>query len=235
MQQSGVVADYLDALARELSFDMALSRRVRREVEDHLWETTIDEAGGDSSEAQRRAVANFGDPREIARQYAALSLLSQTRRIGAIAVLALTGIFMAMKGRGAWYGLVQWGLGDHLKNAYTIGLSIDRYAFMIGLAVGVIGWAYIASRRAPTAYHKGYRIQVTRCVMFCTVTAGALLATVVTDTILTGLRLFEARLSASALVPLLSMGIEIAFVSVLILHIRATIQRMALVSSLQRS
>jgi hypothetical protein len=37
MRQSQPVTDYLAVLARELDFDPALSRRVRYEVEDHLW------------------------------------------------------------------------------------------------------------------------------------------------------------------------------------------------------
>ena len=36
MQPSVLVTKYLDQLTRELSFDPELSRRVRREVEDHL-------------------------------------------------------------------------------------------------------------------------------------------------------------------------------------------------------
>ena len=31
------IAEYLDRLTRELRFDPQLSRRVRREIEDHLW------------------------------------------------------------------------------------------------------------------------------------------------------------------------------------------------------
>ena len=40
MPQRAPVADYLDALTRELSFDLPLAHRVRQEVEDHLWEAT---------------------------------------------------------------------------------------------------------------------------------------------------------------------------------------------------
>jgi hypothetical protein len=41
----------------------------------------------------------FGDAREIASQYSALSLLRQTRRTGAVVVLAVAGIYLTMKGR----------------------------------------------------------------------------------------------------------------------------------------
>jgi hypothetical protein len=65
--------------------------------------------------------------------------------------------------------------------------------------------------------------------------AGALFASVVTDTILTALRLFEAKLPASGLVPILSIAAEIALVSVLVLHIRAVVRCTAFASSLLRS
>ena len=64
MRQSDPTANYLDALARELSFDTALSRCVRAEIEDHLWQAT---GGCLSVERQLQAIANFGDPREITR------------------------------------------------------------------------------------------------------------------------------------------------------------------------
>ena len=67
MPQRSPVADYLDALTRELGFDRPLAHRVRQEVEDHLYEATA--ANGDSSvEAQARAVRCFGEAREIASQ-----------------------------------------------------------------------------------------------------------------------------------------------------------------------
>src|SRR5262245_4343 len=37
------IADYAAALSRELAFDGPLSRRVRDEVEDHLWEAAASE------------------------------------------------------------------------------------------------------------------------------------------------------------------------------------------------
>lgn len=232
MPESSLVTEYLDALSREFGFDIALSQRVRKEVEDHLWESTAHESGVDPIEAQRRAIARFGDPRKIALQYAASSLFSQTRRVGFIGLLALVGIYIAMKGRGAWYGLMQWGLSDHLKEVATTWMSIDLNAFRIALAIGIIGLAYIGSRRAPVSFHEGYRRQVRRCVVLCAAMAGALLASVVTDTIITGLRLFEAKLPAPGLIPALSVAAEIVLVSALALHIRTTIRRTAFASAL---
>jgi hypothetical protein len=235
MQEPSIVTDYIHRLVRELSFDIPLSRRVRAEIEDHFCEAAADDLGGSSIEAQRRATARFGDPREIARQYAASSLLKHTRRVGLIAILALVGIYIAMKGRGAWYGLMQWELSDHLKDVATTWISIDLNAFRMAIAVGIIGLGYIASRRAPISFHEDYGRQVKRCIVLCALTAGALLASVVTDTILTALRLSEAKLAASGLVPVLSIAAEIALVSALVLHIRAVVRRSAFASSLLRS
>jgi hypothetical protein len=58
-----VISDYLDSLVGALSFDRPLSGRVRQEVEDHLREAVAADPAGDGPEAERRAIANFGDPR----------------------------------------------------------------------------------------------------------------------------------------------------------------------------
>jgi hypothetical protein len=64
MLRSGPVTDYLAVLARELGFDPALSRRVRGEVEDHLWQAA-DVRGGRSVENQLQAILSFGEPRDL--------------------------------------------------------------------------------------------------------------------------------------------------------------------------
>ena len=232
MQESGPVTEYLDALSREFRFDIALSRRVRSEIEDHLWESIAHEVGEDSVEAQNRAIARFGDPREIARQYAATSLLSQTRRVGFVALFALIGIYVAMRGRGAWYGLMQWGLSDHSKEIAATWISIDFNAFRIALAIGIIGLGYIGSRRAPISFHEGYRRQLRRCVVLSAAMAGALLTSVVADTILAGLRLSEANDPVASLIPALLIAIEIALLAALALQIRTTIRRTTVASAL---
>ena len=45
MHRSEPVTDHLAVVARELDFDPALSRRVRAEVEDHLWQAANDRGG----------------------------------------------------------------------------------------------------------------------------------------------------------------------------------------------
>ena len=65
-----MISDYLDSLVGALSFDRPLSGRVRQEVEDHLREAVAADP-----EAERRAIANFGDPRVIAAEFAMVSLV----------------------------------------------------------------------------------------------------------------------------------------------------------------
>jgi hypothetical protein len=231
MRQPRTISDYLDTLTDELRFDIPLARRVRQEVEDHLWEAAAAGPGDASIEAQHRAIRSFGNPRDIASQYAALSLFRQTRRVGAILILVTAGIFVAMRGRGAWYELVQWSLSDDLRGLYKIGLLIDLYAFRLAFIIGAVGWAYIGSRRVSATFHGAYRDQLKRCFLLCAAAAAPLVASVITDAILTGLRLFDAKMPATALVPMLSMAAEAAFAAVLVVQIRKTIRRAALASS----
>ena len=143
MQEPSPITEYLDALSRAIGFDMALSRRVRKEVEDHLWESAANASFADTLEAQRYAISRFGDPREIARQYVASSLFAQIRRVSLTAVLALVGIYIAMKGRGAWYGMMQWGLNEHIKAAIESWITVDLNAFRIALVIVVVGLGYV--------------------------------------------------------------------------------------------
>ena len=234
MSQSSPIADYIEALGRELRFDTALLRRVQAEVEDHLWQAAIDQPDVSSHEAQRRAVAGFGDPRELARQYAPAALLAQVRRVGAVMVLCVIGTFAAMKGRVAWYDLMQWEWSQSLKMASAVGLPVDRYAFMLAIGFALIGSGYIVTRRAPVEFHLGYGKQLNRCIVLCGIAAGALLLSVATETVLTGIRLFGTALSAAALIPALSQAAEIAAAGVLVFHIRTMIRRSAVASSLLR-
>jgi hypothetical protein len=232
MQEPQPLTEYLDALSRAMWFDVTLARRVRKEVEDHLWESATDASCADTIEAQRYAVAKFGDPHEIARQYVASSLFAQTRRVGLTALLAFVGIYVAMKGRGAWYGMMQWGLTEHLKDAIASWITIDLNAFRIALAIVIFGLAYVGSRQLPVSLHRSYCRQAKRCVLLCCATAGALLASVLADAVITGFRVYEAKLLVPSLIPFLSIAVEVGLVTALGLHIRAVIQRIAFASSL---
>jgi hypothetical protein len=64
--EASVIDAYVDALLGALRHDRPLARRLRREVEDHLWEAVAADPSEEGREAQRRAIAGFGDPRLIA-------------------------------------------------------------------------------------------------------------------------------------------------------------------------
>lgn len=215
-----MIDEYLKRLARELDFDPPLSRRVRREVEDHLWEAIESDSTHDRPEAERRAVANFGEPRAIASQFAILSLAKQARGVGAATVLLIAGVFAAMKARLAWYGVVQCPLADEARALGEIVLSVDRYAFWLSLVAAIASWIYIDSRGAPAAFTGEYRRQLRRFSLICSAAAGALIVCVASDGLLTSLRLIGAQWSAAFLIPLLSVAIEIACAGVLVSRLR---------------
>ena len=217
------IADYLDALIGELFFDTTLARRVRIEVEDHLWEAAAAMSGGPSPENQRRVIAEFGDPGELAASYVSASLLAQVRRAAGATLLAVIAIFVAMEARLAWYGLVEWKADPHWLTAW--GLWLDRYAFMLALVIALTGCCYAATRRAPPCLQTGYGHELDHCIALCAATAAALLVTVLTETILTSVRLFGRGLRWEILIPAGSLAAEIAAAVLLIWQIRNMVRQ----------
>jgi hypothetical protein len=235
MQESGVISDYLELLARQLDFDRSLSRSVRQEVEDHLWEAVAADPAGNMLEAQQRAIVNFGDAHVIAAQFALVSLAKQSRRAGIAAILVVGGVFIAMKARVAWYAETQWAISDDMRAVSGIVGLIDRYAFWLSVIVGLGGWAYIRSRRIPPAFDPAYRKQLRRFFLLCTATTVALVVSVISDGVLTALQLLGTQLSVEFLLPILSMAIEIACAGILVFHIRGITLRTAYTAALLKT
>jgi hypothetical protein len=227
-----MISDYLERLARELSFDRSLARNVRQEAEDHLWEAVAADTTGDMLAAQQRAIANFGDPRAIAAGFATVSLARHSRKAGVAAVLAIASVFVAMKVRIAWYAAAQWAISDELRAVSGLVVSVDRYAFWLSVITGLGGWAYIVSRQIPATFHPAYRRQLRRFFFLSSAAAAALVVSVISDGVLTALLLRGTELSAEFLVPAFSMAIEIACVGVLLFHIRGTARRAASTAAL---
>jgi hypothetical protein len=222
-----VIADYLESLAGALMFDRSLSRCVRQEVEDHLREAVAADPIGDRLEAERRAIANFGDPHILAAQFAAVSLARQTRRVGVAVVLVIAGVFIAMKARIAWYAATPWAMSDDMKAVRAMVALIDRYSFWLALIIGIGGFAYICARRIPLVFNPAYRRQLTRSFLLCRTATGALVVSVISDGVLTALQLLGTEPHAGFLVPIFSMAIEIACAGLLVFLIRVVAQRMA--------
>ena len=230
-----MIPAYLELLERELNFDRSLSRNVRQEVEDHLWEAVAADSTGNMLSAQRRAIANFGDARAIAAQFAVVSLARHTRRAGVAAVLVVASVFIAMKARLAWYAAAQWTIGDDMRAIGGLVAQIDRYAFWLSVIIGLGGWIYIRSREIPAAFCPAYRSQLRRFFLLCNATATALVISVISDGVLTALLLYGTEMSAQFMIPIVSMTIEIGCVGILLSHIRGIARRAASTAALQKA
>src|SRR5262245_49311457 len=215
--EPGLITEYVERLAGLLAFDPPLSRRVRREVEDHLREAAAAYPSG-GREAERRAIAAFGEPSTIAAQFAAVSLAKRARRAGAASVLLTAAVFVAMKARIAWYGLIECP-GVDLGVLGQVVVSLDRYAFWLSGLVAIAGWMYIDSRGVPAGFTPEYRAQLRRFSLVSAAVAAALTVSVASDGLLTSLRLVQTAWSVGFLLPVFSVAVEVVCAGVLISHV----------------
>jgi hypothetical protein len=230
-----MIADYLERLERELNFDRSLSKCVRQEVEDHLWESVAADASGNTPQAELRAIANFGDARAIAAQFSIVSLARQSRRAGIAAVLIIASVFIAMKARLAWYVAAQWTLADDLRAFGGLVGQIDRYAFWLAIMIGLGGWLYIRSRQTPAAFDPAYHGQLRRFLLLSGATAAALAVSVISDAVLTALLLHGMETSVQFMIPIVSMTIEVGCVGILVFQIHRVTRRAASTVALQQA
>jgi hypothetical protein len=228
MQEPGMIAAYAELLAGKLGFDPSLSRRVRQEVQDHLWEAATADPSGDEREAVRRAIAGFGDPHVIPAQFATAWLLRQTWKIGLTVILVIGGVFVAMKARITWYAAAQWGLSDDVRAAAKSVALIDACAFWLSVIVAIAACTYLVVRRTPPAALCAVHCSKLRhLLVLSAVSAAALSVSVIGDGILTALRLVGRELSADFLIPISSMLIEIVCAGILIHSVRTIVARLA--------
>ncbi len=227
-----MIENYLELLTHELDFDRLPSRCVRQEVEDHLWEAVAADPTGNASEAQRQAIANFGDARTIAAGFAVVSLARHSRRASIAALLLIVSV--AMKARVAWFAATQLAVSDDMSAASRLVGLVDRYAFFLSVIIGLGGWVYVRSRQIPAALGPVYHRQLRRFFLLSSAAAATLIVSVISDAVLTALRLRGTDLSAISLVPILSIAIEVACVGVLIFRIRGVTLRAASTAALTR-
>ena len=210
MRPRDLITDFSSAVARELSFDPRLARRLRAEVEDHLHEAVADRADLHGENGLAEVMRAFGDPRAFARQFLATALLSLARRAAAVTALAVIGMFGAMEARAVWYGWVNWPVSDHVRAANAIGHPVDRFAFVLAAAFALGALAYVVTRRAPAHFHAAFGWQIGLCIKLNAAVAVALMSAMATELVLTGARLFETELDARVLVPFVSLVLEVA-------------------------
>jgi hypothetical protein len=230
-----VTADYLDSLTAALSFDRSLARRVRREFEDHLEEALAADCCADRAEAERRAIADLGDPRAIAAELAVTALARRSKQLAGGLVLALLGVLLTMKGRVAWYAAMQWGISAEMQPAAATMGGITRYAFWTAIFIGAAGWVYGSRHRLPSDYlHGKYSRHLRR---FCLLAGGATAALAVAifgDAALTAMRLGPLSPSPAFFLPVGSIVFEIACAGALIALIRAVVRRAGSTARLQQ-
>src|SRR5262249_13887715 len=144
--EARVISGYLEKLSAALSFDRALAQRVRQEVEDHLQQAIATDPSNGGIAAEQRAIAEFGDPQALAAQFAMISVAKHTRKLGIALILVIVGIFMAMKGRVAWYAVTGGELGHDMTPLARIVGSMDRYSFWLSVIIGSGSFAYGVAR-----------------------------------------------------------------------------------------
>jgi hypothetical protein len=69
---------------------------------------------------------------------------------------------------------------------------------------------YVITCRAPTRFHATFGWAIGFCIKLNAAVALALMSAMATELVLTGVRLFEAGLDARALVPSISLMLEVA-------------------------
>lgn len=219
-------SDYLDSLQAALSFDPPLARRVRREFEDHLREAVAGDATEDRQEAERRAIANCGDPHSIAIEFAAISLARRTKRLAMGVVLVLLGVLLSMKGHIAWYAAMGWVINDDMKSLSAAIGTVARDAFWIATFVGAAAWAYGSRHRLPSAYiDQKYPSYLPRFCLVAGIATTALTVSVLSDAALATIRLISTNPSIAFFIPISSIGFELAGVAALIVLIHTLVQR----------
>ncbi|MBV8839601.1 MAG: hypothetical protein JO000_23960 [Alphaproteobacteria bacterium] len=230
MRRPEPIADYLDALARELAFDPPLCRRVCHELEDHLGEMLEAEGGEPTAAGTVRAIERLGSPRAIAEQYRALSLLTRMRASALMLVVAVAGIFLAMKARIAWYGITEWDASAQLQAINAIALPVDRYAFLAATFGALAGWLYAATLPAPATCRADALVALKRCGLLLRIATIFITGAVGIELVLSLYRFADAGLSSALILPAVTIMLEAVFVAAVAISLRNTARRFAILS-----
>lgn len=130
---SRLTADYLAEFDRALGFDPGLARRVHAEIEAHLCDAVA--GAGDAEAAERRAIARFGNPQTLARDYAMAALPRRMRTTWATAIAMVVATFAFMRLRSILLALPAIDGG-----ASTLLALADRAGFGAGIFFALYAW-----------------------------------------------------------------------------------------------
>ena len=133
-----------------------------------------------------------------------------------------------MKARVAWYALMECVMSDDMRSAAAFVGSIDAGAFWVSLVLGIAGAAYLGGGRTPTPLPRMRRFR-----LLCAAATAALTVSVISDGVLTSIRLATADESAPYF-PVFSILFEISCTVVLIAMIRDLAQRTMFTAALQK-
>jgi hypothetical protein len=219
-----MISGYLRELSEALRFDPALSARVLPEVRDHLEEALAAEPLENRQEAERRVIERFGDPRELAAQFAPISLSRHIRRAGVALLVATVAVMVLMKARVFWYALVQWTLTDEARSLAQLVVSVDRDAFWLAAAIGIASLFYIARYPTPLRAGERYRRRLREAAWLFGFATALLGISVASDLVLAGL---QFRSDVHALVPIASVALEIACIGVIAFLVANAARRLA--------
>ena len=136
---------YLAEFDRALRFDPSLARRVHAEIEAHLCDAI--EAAGKGEAGERAAIARFGNPEALARDYALATLPRRIRTTwaGTIAMMAATFAFMRLRTILLLVPATADGAGMFLT-------VVDRAGFGAGIFFSLYAW-HSARRGGESVRH----------------------------------------------------------------------------------
>jgi len=221
-----MIAAYMKRLEESLAHDPGLSARVLQEVRDHLEEALAAEQLDDPCAAERRVVERFGDPCELAAQFAPVSLARCARRAGVAIALATIAVLVMMKARVFWYAMVQWRLSEDVQTVANLVITVDRYAFWLAACIGAASLLYIARLHTPARLHADYQKHLRRAAGLFILATVPLGVSVMSDLALTVLQL-RTVLGLAAVVPITSIAIEIGCIAVIAFMVGNAARRLA--------
>jgi hypothetical protein len=219
-----MIAAYMKRLQDALGDDPALSARIMQEVRDHLEEALAAETTEDPCAAERRVIERFGDPCELAAQFAPIFLARHTRRAGLSILIATVVIMMMMKARVLWYGIVEWKLTEPVQTVASRIIAVDRYASWLAIAIAIASVLYVSRHAVPLRLNEDSQKYAQRAAGLFILATIPLGISVASDLALTILQL-PAVLNATALIPVMSMSIEIACIVTAALLVRNAAHR----------
>jgi hypothetical protein len=227
-----MIDDYLDSLAAALSFDRALARRVGEEIEDHLHAAAAADSARDRRAAEAHAISACGNPHALAAEFALVTLAKRSRRLGVSVIVMAAAVLAAMEARSAWYAATQWVIGDGVRPVIALVGPIDRYAFLISIVAALSALVYVGGRSVPAVFDVRYHTYLRRLRLLCTAAAVTLALSVITDAVLTSLRLATTDPSWAFFIPILLVAFEIACAGALVVLIRDLARRTASAAAL---